>query len=95
MKDEALLPTREFFQSVNFFALVVGAGITVGGEDDADGGVFMPLGLYLIEFAVDGCFEQRQQIAFEPHHDRLALGIAEAGVEFDDLRSLLGNHQAA
>ena len=33
------------------------------------------------------------KIAFEPHHDRLAFGVAEAGIELQNLWAVFGDHQ--
>ena len=39
----------------------------------------------LVEHAVSGREQQRQQIGFQAHHQNLRFGIAEAGVVFDQL----------
>ena len=36
---------------------------------------------------------QFDQIAFQPHHQHLAFGIAEARIVFDQLRAVFGQHQ--
>ena len=47
-----------------------------------------------VEHAVDGGEQRRQQVRFEPQHQHLALGIAEAHVVLDQLGPILGDHEA-
>ena len=78
-----------------FFHLVVGLpAVAFAGEHDADGGAFVPLEGDAVELALDGGEHDFHQVALEPHHERLAFGIAEAGVELDDLGAGGGEHEA-
>ena len=74
-------------------ALLVGAGIASSAQDDTNSGIPAPFCLDLIQLAINRRLQQRNQIAFKPHHDRLALGIAEPGVELQNLRSVVRDHQ--
>ena len=53
-----------------------------------------PRRLHRLEPAVHGRVEQFQQARLQPHHQRLALGVAKAGVEFEHLGALCREHQA-
>lgn len=67
-------------------------GVAVGGEDDAEGGVVAVPGeggVAAVEDGADGCSE----IAGELGEDDFGFGVAEAGVEFDDLRAVGGGDQ--
>ena len=47
-----------------------------------------------VEPLVDDGLEGLEQVGLEPHQDGLALGVAEPDVELEDLRPLVGEHQA-
>ena len=82
-------------QAANRMTLGVIAGIALAGHHHADGRTRIPLQRRkLVEPSVDRRFEHVEQIGFQPHQQRLALGIAEADVVFQHLRALLGDHQA-
>ena len=65
------------------------------GEHHAERGATIPVGVDLIERAVDRVLKQLDQIRLQPHHDRLRLRIAEAAVEFERSRIAFGvDHHA-
>ena len=76
------------------FALRVISGVAARRHDDANRRARVPLGLDRVELAVDGRFEQIDQIALEPGEQHLGFGIAKAAVEFQQLRPLLRDHHA-
>ena len=47
-----------------------------------------------VEPLVDDGIERLEQVGLEPHEHGLALGVAEPDVELEDLRPLVGEHQA-
>ena len=46
------------------------------------------------KLAVDGGVEKHQQVVLQAHHQHLAFGIAETDIVFDQLRAVVGDHQA-
>ena len=74
--------------------LLVGARITLRGDDDGQSRLLTPFGAHLIERARSGGVQQGQKIAFQPHHQDLAFRIAEADIVFDQFRPPGGDHQA-
>ncbi|MNC86314.1 hypothetical protein D3C83_19660 [compost metagenome] len=47
-----------------------------------------------VETAAEREFDQRGEIALEPHHDRLRFGIAHAAVELEHPDGVVGDHQS-
>ena len=73
----------------------VAAGIAAGTGDDAGRSAGSPAQRRVGEVAVDAGLDRVDQIAFETDKDGLGFRIAEAGVEFEHLRSARGHHEAA
>ena len=83
------------FQPADRVALLVRARIAFAGHHHADGRSRVPLERRdLVEPAVDGGFEDIEQVALQPHQQRLAFRVAETDVEFEHLAALVGHHQA-
>ena len=74
--------------------LLVSARIALRGHDDGEGRRIAPRGRHLVEPADRGGVQDRQEVAFEPHHQYLAFRIAETHVVLDELGTLGGDHQA-
>ena len=71
------------------------SGIVGGGQHDAERDAAVPFGFDLVEAAVDGGFEQGDEVALQAHHDRLGFRVAHAAVEFQHLeRAVRLDHQA-
>ncbi len=98
VEDEHVGGFCGFVQTGDFHAfghLIVGLpAITFAGDDDADGGAGIPGECGLIEFLIDGGEHDFDEVALEADHECLAFGIAEAGVEFEDLGAAGGEHKA-
>ena len=54
-----------------------------------------PAQLGLVQTAINASFEHIDKIGLEAHQDRLGLGIAEAGIELQHLRTARREHQTA
>ena len=78
---------------MDFFILVVRAGITLGSQDHTNRGTVVPLRANFVQTAIHSRLQQRNQLAFQSHHDRLALRIAEARIELQDFGAVPGNHK--
>ena len=75
-------------------ARVVAALRIVGrGDDDGDGRLVAHCDAGSGEVAVGGRSQNREQVAVEPRHQNLGLGVAEARVELEHARAVLGEHQ--
>ena len=58
-------------------------------------GTTVPVGFGRVELAIDGLFDQFQQVALQSHQDGLRFRVAQAAVELQHLGVALGiNHQA-
>src|SRR5438128_11267522 len=68
-------------QSVDLVALARRVRIARGGEHDAERGTPIPLGLDLVEPAVDRMLDELEEIALHPEEDGLRFRVAEAAVE--------------
>ena len=84
-----------FLQSGDALAGLERAGISLGGDDHAGGGVGRPLEIAVADPAFDGSFERFEQIAFQAHEHRLGFGIAEAAVKFQHHGAAGGEHESA
>ncbi len=62
-------------------------------QRDGDRGLVVPAEIERRQFAIARGEQRRQEIGFEAWQQRLALGVAEADIEFDQLRTLRGQHQ--
>ena len=80
-------------EAADLAALLVGIGIAVGGHDHRQRAVVGPAQVEVLQPAVGAGDQRRHEVGLEPHHQHLALGIAEAAVVFEDLRALRGDHQ--
>ena len=76
-------------------ALLVGAGVAGGGQHDRDGPVVAPADVLGVEGAVVAGEEDVDEVGLHARQHDLGLGVAEAGVELEDLRAVLGEHEAA
>ena len=82
-------------QALNDIALLWRFRIVGGSQHDAQRDATVPFSLNLVELAVDGVFEQFDEIGLEAHQDRLRFRVAHAAVEFQGLeRAVLADHQA-
>ena len=76
-------------------ALLVVAGVAGAREDHGHGAVVLPGELRLVELARIDLEEGVEKVALHAREHDLGLGVAEAGVELEDLRAVLGEHEAA
>ena len=95
MKDLRVGDGSGFFETADHRAFLDGAGITFGGHDDADGRSRIPFRKTEFgQFAVGGGRQQQAEVRLQPHQHRLCFGVAEADVEFQHARALIGDHDA-
>mmetsp|Transcript_5856 Transcript_5856/g.23004 ORF Transcript_5856/g.23004 Transcript_5856/m.23004 type:complete len:376 (+) Transcript_5856:1309-2436(+) len=81
-------------QAADRIALAGRQRVTLGREHDAQRDAAVPLRLDLVQRAVGRVHQQLEEVALEPHHDGLGLGVAHAGVELDGARlAVLIDHQ--
>src|SRR5262249_50440475 len=69
------------------------AGISLGREHHAHGRPCFPAHVGIRERPVAGAHEQIYEVRAQPHQDRLALGIAEADVELEQLGAPVLHHE--
>ena len=81
------------FKAANFRAFVRFARITSGAHDDGECHVVEPAHAHFIERAIAAGEQQRDQIVFQPQHQHLRFGVAEAAIVFDQLRTVRGENQ--
>ena len=78
----------------NFFALFVMGRIAARGEHYAHARAVVPLNLYIGEPAVGNGLEYVHQVGSEHRQNNLRFGVAEAGVVFHHLHTLVCAHKA-
>src|SRR6185369_9159137 len=81
--------------ALDLFAGFVCSRITFGGHHYANRGVVTPAEIALTCAFLDAGFHGINEIAFKAHQDWLCLGITEAAIEFEHLRSAGSHHQPA
>ena len=79
--------------SLDRFARGKFSRISARGHYHADGRPGFPFDPGARQCSLRGGEQERREIAFDPMHDRLCLGVTEADVEFEDLRSVRGHHE--
>ena len=83
-------------ESSDLVSLAIVVGIAFGGHDDANARPWIPVEvLQFTKFAIDGQVENREQVAAQPHEDRLTFGVAEADVVLQYFWAAGGEHQSA
>ncbi len=83
-----------FVQAADRQQAFVVAGIALAGHHHADRRARIPTRrLDFVQPAIDRRFQQIEQVALQPHQDRLAFGIAEADVVLQHLGPLMREHQ--
>src|SRR6056297_1801800 len=81
-------------QAFDFTVFFVVARITFAGHHDAQTRPIIPFQpVDLTESAVDGRFDHVDDVRFQTHQQRLAFGVTEADIEFENLRSGGRQHQ--
>ena len=82
------------FEAADPAAPGVGPGIALRGHDHGQRGLGVPAQIHVPEHALGGAEQELAEVGHEPRQQRLALGIAEADVELEQLGAVLGQHQA-
>src|SRR5438105_2795253 len=93
MEDERAVPLG-VVDSLDRRPRVALRGIARSGEDDGDGGLVRSVQRPSAEVALSRGGEHAEQVVLEQRDDRLRLGIAEAAVELQHPRPVVGEHQA-
>ncbi len=68
-------------------------GIALRRHNDAERRLIVPTQIDLVQDAVARREQHRDDIALQPHHQRLTLRVAKADVVFEQFRPVLGQHQ--
>ena len=68
--------------------------VALGGHDDEEGAVIVPIHVGFRQITPRCCIEQSEQIRFRPQAERLAFGITETDVVFNQFRPLGGEYQS-
>ena len=71
----------------------VTVGITLGRHHHGQRRLVVPAQIEILQHAVAGGDQRRQQVRHQAQHQHLAFGIAEADIVFDQLRPFGGDHQ--
>ena len=86
---------RAWSEPLDDIALARGVGIARCSKHHPEGNPRVPLGLDLVQPPRDRVLEQADQIALEPHHDRLGLRVSHAAVELEHFDAAVRtDHQA-
>ena len=80
---------RGAIEPADHAALLVAARIAVGRHHDDERRLVVPAKVEMFQAALCAGDQGWQQIGFQARHQHLAFGIAEADVEFDQLRARL------
>jgi hypothetical protein len=70
------------------------ARIALRGHHHGERGVVIPAQIERLQHAVAGRKQRRHEVRHQAQHQHLRLGIAEARVVFDQLRTVLRDHEA-
>ena len=80
--------------AANRAALLVGAGIALGREHDAERDFVAPAQVEVLELAVMRGHQRGQKVRLEPRHEHLAFRVAESGVDLEQLGPVGCEHEA-
>src|ERR1700686_1528405 len=83
------------FEAADSLSRLVAPGIAAGGHHHTHGGIVRPFEIAIASASVDRSFHGLNQITFEPHQNRLRLGVAETAVEFEHHRAARSHHKPA
>ncbi len=92
MEDLDLGIVARRVEALDLRALVVGAGITLGGHHHAQRRLVVPVERDPREPAFRHCQQRRQQVGLQAHHQHLCLRVAEAYVVLDQLGTARSDH---
>ena len=93
MEDDHAVERGRRLEAADLAALLVGSRVAVGGHDHGHRRLVVPAQVQVGEHPVGRGHQRRQQVRLEARHQHLALRVAEADVELDQLGALLGDHQ--
>jgi len=93
VKDGDILHAPGGIQAGDRQPLAVFAGVAARGHDDAHRGARIDVERALVEPAVDDGLHDRDDVAPDPHEQRLGLGVAEAAVELEHLDLIAVDHE--
>ena len=94
MEDKGIGNGCGFLEAVDRVAFFRRAGIAGGCQNDAGGGTWVPLELYLVKAFVDHGVDEIEKVGAQAHQKRLALGIAEAHVVLEHVGVVAVDHEA-
>ena len=92
VKHHHIFGAVDLIQPPDFHALLVIAGVSLGGHDHHQRSFLVPFQLDAVQAPFGAGQQGAQQIRFEPKHHGLAFGVAETHVVFDQLGAILGDH---
>ena len=94
MEYIVILFVPELLQAVDHKSLLIRNGISVGGQDHADGGpVVIEFQIDLVQGPVNAGLKYIHNVVFQSGQHHLGLRISEAGIVFQYLGAVFRQHQ--